>query len=134
MPELTKDQAWKLSANAEYQKVVAVIMNLATGVLFLPILFLKDFVKLQEGEPPWRIIWPWALLSWVALVLSLTWGMWFYRSSAKFVKMVYGGLESHDESYFESWRDRSIALMVGSFALGFVFLIVFFVTYAPTRG
>ena len=134
MPELTKDQAWKLSANAEYQKVVAVIMNLATGVLFLPILFLKDFVKLPEGEPPWRIIWPWALLSWIALVLSLMWGMWFYRSSAKFVKVVYGGLESHDESYFEGWRDRSIALMVGSFVLGFVFLIVFFVTYAPPRG
>ena len=134
MPELTKDQAWKLSANAEYQKVVAVIMNLATGVLFLPILFLKDFVKLQEGEPPWRIICPWALLSWIALALSLMSGMWFYRSSAKFVKVVYGGLESHDESYFEGWRDRSIALMVGSFVLGFVFLIVFFVTYAPPRG
>jgi hypothetical protein len=134
MPELTKDQAWKLSANAEYQKVVAVIMNLATGILFLPILFLKDFVKLPEGEPPWRIIWPWALLSWIALVLSLMWGMWFYRSSAKFVKVVYGGLESYDASYFEGWRDRSIALMVGSFVLGFVFLIVFFVTYAPRGG
>ena|ERR1700719_2101494 len=133
MPDLTKEQAWKLNANAEYQKVVAVIMNLATGVLFLPILFLKDFVRLPEGGAPWRIILPWALLSWFALVLSLVCGMWFYKSSAKFVKVVYGGPESHDESYFERRRDLSIALMVGCFVLGFVFLILFFVTYVPAR-
>jgi hypothetical protein len=41
--ELTKEQQCTLMANAEYQKIVPIIMNLATLSLALPFVFIKEF-------------------------------------------------------------------------------------------
>ncbi len=120
------EQKWKVGANAEYQKVVAIVMNLATASLVLPLVFLRSFMGLKDGQAlsP-QLMWP-AIVSWVMLLLAVGFGLAFSMASAKFVKVVYGGHESRSENFFERARDCFGGAMAACFVVGLVFMLIFF--------
>jgi hypothetical protein len=41
---------WKLKTNEQYQELIKIVINLATAALVLPVVFIKDFLGLKEGE------------------------------------------------------------------------------------
>src|ERR1700674_1978365 len=91
-----KQKQWKLQANTEYQKVVPIIMNLATASLVLPVVFAKDFLPTlnQKGSVEAPI--SWAFWGWGLLGGSLVFGCAFHISAAKLVKALYGGYDDKE--------------------------------------
>jgi hypothetical protein len=102
--ELTKEQQCTLMANAEYQKIVPIIMNLATLSLALPFVFIKEFQSSLGQKAPVHDLWPWAVAGWAFLAVSLTCGCLFHFASAKLVKAIYGGYDK-DEHTERSLRE-----------------------------
>jgi len=45
------ENAWLEKTNAEYQKIIALIIQLSTASLILPLLFLRDFAGIQNTQP-----------------------------------------------------------------------------------
>jgi hypothetical protein len=129
--ELTKEQQCTLMANAEYQKIVPIIMNLATLSLALPFVFIKEFQSSLGQKAPVHDLWPWAVAGWAFLAVSLTCGCLFHFASAKLVKAIYGGYDKMNtpsvvfERRFEKLRDHSGELLVPFFLLGMASLLVF---------
>ena len=125
---LPKDE-WKLKVNAQYQEAIKLLMNLVTACLVLPIVFVKDFIYLQPGDTfahhlhNKAVYWSWFFLS-----ASLLCGGVFYWASAKFVKVVCGGVDSMSEKRFEALRDRSIGGTVVCFVAGLISLLWFLYT------
>lgn len=119
-------RAWMINANAEYQKVMATLMTLATASLALPIFFIRNVRGVKEGATVPDQFMPWAIASWVSIFVSLGLAMLFSWASAKYVKKVYGGEEARTTAGFELIRDWSIRGMVAFFALGLVFALTFF--------
>jgi hypothetical protein len=134
MSDLTREQICTLAANAEYQKIVPIIMNLATLSLALPVVFIKEFEANPSHKAPVHDLWPWAFLGWGFLALSLICGCLFHFASAKLVKAIYGGYEKGKtpsrilEDNFEKLRDRSGEALVPLFLLGLGFMVVFLAT------
>jgi hypothetical protein len=60
---LPKDE-WKLKVNAQYQEAIKLLANLVAASLILPILFVKNFIGLKEGESIARY------LNWQAYLLG----------------------------------------------------------------
>jgi hypothetical protein len=84
---------WKLKTNEQYQELMKIVINLATAALVLPVVFIKDFLGLKEGEyikPHLNLL---AYSAWLLLFFTLFASMLFYYASAKFVKVVSGGKE-----------------------------------------
>jgi hypothetical protein len=133
--DLTKEQQCTLAANAEYQKIVPIIMNLATLSLALPIVFIKELEAPPNSKTSVHGLWPWAFVGWAFLGLALVCGCVFHFASAKLVKAIYGGYENGKtpskimEDRFERLRDRSGEWLVPFFLLGLVFTAVFLVTH-----
>lgn len=158
MPDVTEEQKEKqekrdqkctLKTNAEYQKVVPVIMNLATASLVVPVVFAKDFRPALNQPPSMHFPLEWAIPGWVLLALSLFCGCIFHVASAKLVKALYGGYErktettflesvfvkpwcarnwntkTWQESAYERLRDVSVGGLVAFFVLGLICLVVF---------
>ena len=129
--DLTEEQQCTLAANAEYQKIVPIVMNLATLSLALPIVFIREFEAVPKLKVPVRDLWPLAFLGWVFLGLSLTCGCVFHFASAKLVKAIYGGYKDSKtpsktwEDGFEGLRDRSGELLVPFFLIGLAFMVAF---------
>jgi len=131
MFDLTKEQQWKLMTNTEYQKVVAIIMNLATASLVLPIVFVKDFLAAPDHKAPAQILTPWAFWGWGLLAGSLFFGCVFRYASAKLVKALYGGYgdtKTWHERFFETLRDISVYCLVPVFLFGLGCLVLFLMT------
>ncbi len=130
---LPKDE-WKLKANANYQEVMKTLVTLVTASLVLPVFFVKNFIKVPEGEMGLYLrthceaVW-----SWVFLSCSLLFGMLFYVASSKFVKAVCGGYAtskkgrvSDPERCWEKVRDISGVLTGVMFIAGLVAALLFF--------
>lgn len=141
-------------ANAEYQKVVPIIMNLATASLAVPVLLAKGFTP-GPGQPTPPFPFYWAVPGWVLLAFSLFCGCIFHIASAKLVKALYGGYDDKtdadtnvfarvlmkplsganwttstwQESSYERLRDVSIGVLVASFVLGLICLVGFLVAF-----
>lgn len=84
------DPNGKIKVNDQYQKVVGTILGLSTGSLVLPVLFLKDFLSVSNGQPlithlNWKIYCSWALLA-ITIILAIV----YYYFSAKWIKQVFG--------------------------------------------
>jgi hypothetical protein len=153
MSDPPKEQQWKLMANAEYQKVVPIIMNLATASLVIPVVFAKDFLPSLNQKTSVQAHLYWALLSWSLLAGSLAFGCLFHFASAKFVKALYGGYAEKSqvtftesvllkpwcwgslvgktwrESSYEHLRDVSVCGLVLLFFLGLGCLVRFMGLY-----
>jgi hypothetical protein len=131
---LTKEQQCTLAANAEYQKIVPIIMNLATLSLALPIVFIKEFEAPPNPKASVHGLWPWAFVAWGFLAFSLTCGCLFHFASAKLVKAIYGGYDKGKtpskvwEYRWEKLRDQSGGWLVPFFLSGQGFLLVFLVS------
>ena len=132
MSDLTKEQQGKLAANAEYQKAITIVMNLATASLAIPLVVLKNFggadgSRTVVQSPHWLVI-----TGWLLLLVALISGGIFHYASGKFVKAIhdlYGADSSAQEKRFEKTRDISIGCLVPSFSLGLVFQIIFCAIY-----
>lgn len=132
MSDLTKEQQGKLAANAEYQKAITTVMNLATASLAIPLVVVKNFgggggCKNVVQSPHWLVI-----TGWLLLLVALISGGIFHYASGKFVKAIYdlyGADSMAQERRFEKTRDISIKCLVPSFSLGLVFQIVFCAIY-----
>src|ERR1700675_3817974 len=91
MSDFSKDQQWKLTTNAEYQKSVAIIMNLAAASLVIPLVLTKEFGGVPDCKPvPQHLHWT-VLVGWILLGLALVSGCVFHYASGKFVKAVCEG-------------------------------------------
>jgi hypothetical protein len=128
MPDTSMSAPWKIPANEEYQKVINIIMNLATASLVLPVVFLQNFAssggKKTAAELGWRVQWGWKLL-----VLAVAFGLVFHWASAKYVKLVKGAPPEHEfffEKTFETIRDVCVVLVCVCFAGGIALLVWFF--------
>jgi hypothetical protein len=128
MGEPAPDNDWKLKANTQYQEGIKILMNLATASLALPVFFLKDLTGTGKGPRIIDQLKPSAYASWTFLFLSLLFGLTFYWSSAKFVKVVCGGHEDWSEKVFEAVRDTSIGGATACFFAGLISFLLFFRT------
>jgi hypothetical protein len=123
-----QENAWQLRANSTYQDVMKTFMNLVTASLVLPLLFIRNFLRVREDEPIAHYLSLSAYFSWAMLFLSLVCCMVFFWASAKYVKVVSGGDEgSWIPESFEGLRDWSsweavLLFLVGLLALGFFFV------------
>lgn len=137
-----KEAKWKLAANAQYQEAMKILINLATASLVLPIFFVKNFVSLKPDQTLAGYLGPYAYWAWGLLFLSLLFGMMFYWASAKFVKVIRGGVEEvpcgsfvkifyggelpSSEKWFENLRGGFIVGSIACFFVGLVLLLLFF--------
>jgi hypothetical protein len=150
--DLTPDQQCKLTSNAEYQKVVPIIMNLAAASLVVPVVLAKEFRPLNSTA---TVPFPkcWAIAAWGFLALSLACGCVFHYASAKLVKALYGGYDNKGqvtflesmlvkpwhqgkwdpktwrENSYESLRDVSVWALLFLFFFGLGCLVGFMVPY-----
>jgi hypothetical protein len=142
-----KEKGWRLAANTQYQEAMKIVVNLATASLVLPTVLIKNFQP--EGH-----LNNWAYRSWMLFFLSILFCMLFFYASAKYVKVVSGGLDSppwplgsfydrshkpkdkrtdeeeqeRSKSVFEAMRDVVIFLSIVCFMVGLICLGKFFLT------
>jgi hypothetical protein len=93
------------------------LITLATGIIALEITFAKDFVKTLD--PTIRI---YALVSWLAFMLSVFFGMWTLMA-------LTGTLEAENESVPVSIRGKNVKLpsilQVLSFLMALALTVIF---------
>ena len=118
MSDQQKIREWKSKANAEYQKVIALIISLSTATLILPTLFLKDFVGLPSGTSlRCYLSWP-VYVAWLFLFFAIAFCMVYYYASAKWLKQAYGGSVKWSEQSIESCLDVTFWIAVATFIIG----------------
>jgi hypothetical protein len=130
MTGLSPDQEWKSRSNAEYQKVVSLVVSLSTGVLVLPVIFLRQFLAVPIGQPLSPHLDSSAYASWVLLSVSIFLGTVFYYASAKWIKNAFGGTTTLSTTCIECILDWSFWGCVLAFLAGIGFLVGFGVTHA----
>jgi choline-glycine betaine transporter len=118
------EDEWKLKVSAQYQEAMKTPISLATASLILPVVFLSWAGKRSEGGILLGLT-IWAYVSWICLILSITFGMVFYWASSKYVKVICGGTEQWPERRFEQIRDISICFTLLLFIAGLVSSILF---------
>jgi len=134
-----EEKEWRLKTNSQYTEMMKVVMNLATASLVLPVVFVRNFVALKDGQPTAQSFHWTVYCSWASLLLSLLFGLIFGWASAQYVKVVSGGEEVsflakrflHKKivlslDWFEGWRDTSGTVTVVCFLVGVVFALLFF--------
>jgi hypothetical protein len=80
---------WKAEVNAQYQRIVDLLISLATAALVLPPLFLRDFFGIKD-EPLAIFLDNRVWLSWGFLSLAIFFGIGFHYASTKWIKHVWG--------------------------------------------
>ena len=131
MSDSHKSHLWKEKANSEYQKVINACINLATASLVLPAIFLKDFVTLPKGTSVFDQLTISVFVSWIALTLSIIFGVSFYYTSAKWLKQSYGGTVSCSENCLEKILNWFFWLTPFTLLVGIFSLIWFISFYVP---
>lgn len=122
---------WKEKSNAQYQKVIGTIVSLATAALVLPVLFLKDFIRIPAEDRLIEHLSGTVYAAWAFLAISILLGTGFYYFSGKWLKNAYGGSTNLDEAQLECALDWTFWLSIGSLLLGLGMLIGFLVRYSP---
>lgn len=119
---------WRIETNDRYNKLVNTIMSLATSVLILPVLFLRQFLCIPSGKALSVFI-TWAMyLSWIFLCASILLGLLYSWVSIKWIKRAYGQNISISDNRIELILDIFFVGMFISFLLGIIACVWFFVT------
>jgi hypothetical protein len=118
-------QNWRIEVNDRYQKVVDVVLGLATASLILPILFLRTFLGLPETTPVLPKLNRWAFAGWGLLLISMLFGIVFYYASAKWVKLALGQPLCLSARALENVLDIVFWLMVACFLVGLICMLLF---------
>ena len=106
-------------------------VQVATGALLLPIIFLRNLLGLKEQAPlGWipRPMW----ISWILLLLSIGAGLLYQVKAVRYLEVAMeGGVENAPTSVSARWKQKIVAplglifdLMVVTFYLGTMFFVV----------
>jgi len=125
---------YKMDVNDRYQRGVALVASLSTASLVLPILFLKDIVKVTPPKTISDALTTSVYFGWALLAASIILGILYYYFSAKWVKLAWG--KSTDicwlktnEDVVEFFLDYSYLFMMLSFVSGLYFILSFIIDY-----
>jgi hypothetical protein len=77
-----------IDVNSRDQKVVDIVMSLATAALVLPALFLKTYLGVQDEPLAIFLEWP-VYVAWSLLFISLCLGLTFHYLSTKWVLLAW---------------------------------------------
>jgi hypothetical protein len=116
--------AWKIEVNDRYQRVVDLLISLATGALVLPPLFLKEFLGVKD-EPIALFLDYWAYVSLAGFASAILFGILFHYTSAKWVKHAYDRPVRFLGSHLEVLLEWLFWLTVVTFVLGIVCFVQF---------
>lgn len=124
---------WKIEVNDRYQRVIGTLISLASGVLVLPTLFLKDILPVPKGDPVSKHLTASVYWGWVLLCGSVFSGVLFYYLSAKWVKHARGQKTTFSGPCLEKFLDWSFWATALLFIAGLVLILWFISTFNP-RG
>ena len=106
-------------------------VQVATGALLLPIIFLRNLLGLKEQAPLGWIPGP-MWISWILLLLSIGAGLLYQVKAVQYLEVAMeGGVENAPTSVSARWKQKIVAppglifdLMVVTFYLGTMFFVV----------
>jgi len=115
---------WKVKVNAQYLRIIDLVISLSTAALVLPPLFLKDFFGIRD-EPlalflDEKAFWSWGLLSFAIFL-----GICFHYASAKWIKQASGLPVMVSPKWLERLMDWVFWATVASFMGGLVLFVLF---------
>lgn|SRR5208337_2642224 len=128
MCEPAKQKQWMVETNNQYSKVVAAITSLATGSLVLPVLFLRQFLGVQNDKALAPFLNCWAYLGWGSLAFSIFLGLVYSWVSVKWVKRAWGQNTLLSEHALERTMDWLFFFTWLFFLGGVVATVGFFAT------
>jgi len=122
-------QQWRIDVNDKYQAAVGVVISLASASMILPILFLKDVVRLENRALAHVMNW-WTYGGWSCLAVSILSGILYHYCSAKWVKLSWRrsadmfGVSVNDD-FVELCLDVTYFVMMVGFVLGLGCMVLF---------
>ena len=114
-----KEMVFKL--NEKYQRAMSTIIQLSTGALIVPIVFIRNMFSITEEKPIREFVNWFLLASWVAFVMSIIFGCLYLAISPKYVQ----SKTESDESEYEVISDWTYRLAMGLFLLGIILFGIF---------
>ncbi len=127
---------WRLDTNDRYREVIKVVMGLATGSLVVPVIFLRDVLRLPSDLPLSQALDGRAYWSWACLALSVLFGIVFHYASAKWVRLAWEqpvtffGIKTND-NVVERVLEVSFWGTIIAFGIGIALIVSFLVTVIP---
>ncbi|WP_295570511.1 hypothetical protein [uncultured Stenotrophomonas sp.] len=119
---------WKHTVNAQYQRVATSIAGLSTAALVLPLVFLREIYRADNGLPLTSYLtWP-AYLAWSLLLASTFITLTFQYISAKWIKNSAGAPTTLSAQVLERILDVSFWSLAITFILGILTLTYFAIT------
>ena len=125
-------EKWKIETNDRYQRVIGILISLATATLFLPIVIVKDILPVPKNVAVFDHLTPSVIISWCLLSLAILSGMIFNYLSAKWVKQAWGQEIWFTSSRLETLLDLTFWITAICFIAGLVIIICFAATFTPT--
>lgn len=118
--------AWRKDVNAYYQKVIDLLISLATGALILPPIFLQTYLGVKE-EPLLIFLDGWAFASTGSFVFTIGSGIAYHYASAKWLKRAWGQQTLLSARAIERWMDWMFWAAVAGFLGGIICFLEFIV-------
>jgi len=79
---------WRLDSTDRYREVLRVIMGLSTGVLIVPVFFLRDILNISEEQLSNALNFE-IYIAWGSLGISITLGLIYFYGSAKYIRLAW---------------------------------------------
>jgi uncharacterized membrane protein YciS (DUF1049 family) len=121
-----ENKPWQLEVTDRYQKVVGLVISLATGSLFLSITIFRDIVGVPEYDGIRNYIDDKIMTSWGLLLAAILFGCIYNYVSVKWVKAALKIKTSLPRCCLETQLDISFWLMNLCFVAGEFVLFVLF--------
>jgi hypothetical protein len=125
-PDATGPIAWRKDVNTYYQKVIDLLISLATGALILPPIFLQTYVGVKD-EPLLIFLDGWEFASTGFFVLTSGSGIALHYTSAKWLKRAWGQRTMLSARAIERWMDWLFWAAVIGFLAGIACFLQFIV-------
>ncbi len=125
-------EKWRIETNDRYQRVIGIIISLASGVLFLPLLLLKDILPIPKTGAAFDHLTLSVIMGWSLLGLSILSGVIFNYLSVKWVKQAWGQEIWFTSSRLEKLLDWTFWITAACYILGLIMIIYFASTFTPT--
>ncbi len=124
-------EKWKIETNDRYQRVIGILISLATATLFLPIVLVKDILPIPKNGAVFDHLNPSVIISWCLLYFSVLSGVFFNYLSAKWVKQAWGQEICFTSSRLEKLLDWTFWITAACYILGLIMIIYFASTFTP---